>query len=135
MDADDISLPDRLEKQYNFMQNNAQIDFIGTSATIIDSDGNQKRNLIIDSYKASKIKKYFFKETVLIHPSIMGKSSTYKKNQYDPSFYRSQDLELWLRIMNNCTFAVLEKPLVLYRVPNPGDAVSRIYKIQKSTYR
>lgn len=135
MDADDIALPERLEEQYNFMQNNTNIDFLGTSATLIDSNGKEKHNLIIPNYKAQKIKKYFFKETILIHPSIMGKSTTYKKNNYDPSFYRSQDLELWLRILKNAQFAVLEKPLLLYRVPDPGDITSRIYKIQQSTYR
>lgn len=39
MDADDISLCDRIEKQYLFLQDNPQIDLVGTSATFINQQG------------------------------------------------------------------------------------------------
>ena len=38
MDADDIAYIDRLKKQYEFMEENKDIDLIGTSVDFIDED-------------------------------------------------------------------------------------------------
>jgi len=37
MDADDISLPDRFEKQINYFDKNPEIDVLGSSAILIDN--------------------------------------------------------------------------------------------------
>ena len=49
MDADDISLPDRLYKQYSFLENNTDIDILGTAAILIDKEGTEIGNKIYPS--------------------------------------------------------------------------------------
>ena len=42
MDADDISMNNRLEKQYKYLKKNKEIALIGGQAEYIDSDGSKK---------------------------------------------------------------------------------------------
>ena len=42
MDADDISLKNRLEEQYQFMESHHDVDLCGTNIVFIDSNGNGK---------------------------------------------------------------------------------------------
>ena len=41
MDADDISLPKRLEIQFNYMEDHLEIFLVGSSAIVIDGNGNR----------------------------------------------------------------------------------------------
>lgn len=135
MDGDDIAFPQRLEVQYQYMLEHPSVDFLWSSATMIDREGNLIKDLIIEPLKAEKIRTYFFETRVLIHPTIIGKASTFKKYLYDPLFVRSQDLELWLRVMGTCRFAVTDTPLLYYRTPTLWDYRSRISKMRRSTQR
>ena len=40
MDADDVALPDRFEKQIAFIDENPEYDVVGSSALLIDPEGN-----------------------------------------------------------------------------------------------
>lgn len=135
MDGDDIAFPNRLKVQYQYMLSHPWIDFLWSSATIIDSNGTTLKDLIIKPTQAKNITKYFFQTVVLIHPSIIWKTTTFKKHMYDWSFIRSQDLELWLRCMNQSTFAVLSTPLLYYRTPMLENYKDRISKMRRSTRR
>ncbi|OXA77568.1 Glycosyltransferase involved in cell wall bisynthesis [Flavobacterium aquidurense] len=39
MDGDDVSLPERIEKQYDFLLNNPEIDLVGLNVVMINEDG------------------------------------------------------------------------------------------------
>lgn len=40
MDGDDVSLPERIEKQYNFLLRNPEIDLVGLNVIMIDENGH-----------------------------------------------------------------------------------------------
>ena len=85
MDADDISLPERLEKQYNYLEKNKDVDLLFTWAYYIDEKGDiiEEFKQDPDKFKPEKIKKYFFIEPLFCHPSLMARSEVLKKNKYD----------------------------------------------------
>jgi len=39
MDDDDISMPERLEKQYQFLEKNQEFGWAGTTAALFDAGG------------------------------------------------------------------------------------------------
>ncbi len=115
MDADDISLPGRLELQYKFLETNSHIHLCaGRVKHISDNksktDGYQYYIDWINSLLThSQIFKYRFLESPIAHPSVMFRSSCIS----DWGGYRNgdfpEDYELWLRW--------LERGAIMAKIP------------------
>lgn len=104
MDADDIMLKTRIEKQVAFLKEHPDVDVLGSSAMLIDS-----KNTIVGSADMSKI------DTRFIHPSIIGKKEWFRNHPYAEWCKRCQDEELWLRTKDTSSFYNMEQPLLFYR--------------------
>ncbi|HIP25042.1 MAG TPA: glycosyltransferase family 2 protein, partial [Archaeoglobus profundus] len=121
MDADDISLPRRLEEQIIFMEKNRDIGICGCS--ILDLDTNSK--WILTSYdKRLKVELLFL--SAFAHPSVMIDRKMMIENNlfYNETFFQSQDFELWTRMAEHTKFANLKTPLLRYRILE--DSISRV---------
>lgn len=117
MDADDVMLPERLDKQWTIFMNNPKIDIVATAAYTIDENDNPigvRDTAAIDL----KNKKEILKKSLLIHPSILVKKKWYKSNKYDHKFIRAEDFELWCRTLAHTNFYRISEPLLLYREGN-----------------
>lgn len=98
MDADDISLIDRFEKQVSYLDTHPNIAVLGTQAYFIDQNGKRykefrrKTNVSLeDAVKSSNI----------IHPSVMMRKKVLKEvNGYtvDKLTTRAEDYDLWCKI-------------------------------------
>lgn len=113
MDADDIMHPERLEQQIRYLDNNAEIDIVGSSAYIIDNHNRitgirsvLPLNLSPDAAAAG---------CIFIHPSITGRTEWFRKNRYDEDFLGAEDYELWCRTLRTSRFGKIIKPLIFYR--------------------
>ena len=74
MDADDISISDRLQCQYDFLENNNNIDIVGGWAIEFDEDYEESSNFIKkmpEDY--SDIIKFYHYKNPLIHPTYIVK--------------------------------------------------------------
>jgi glycosyltransferase involved in cell wall biosynthesis len=98
MDADDISLPDRIEKQVFFLEENHEYALCGTNAWHINESGNiiGKSNLPL-TYEDNKF--YLDYYSTFYHPTIMIRSDVYKNNLYSDDFLYAEDYELWCRLI------------------------------------
>ncbi len=115
MDADDVSLPERLEKQYQFLQNNSDIGMIGCQMIIIDKNGRQKGNYNVPTSNG-KIKWDLFFSNPFAHPTIMiRKELLISNNGYSENLVASQDKDLWIRISKQTRFINLDQRLHIYR--------------------
>lgn len=119
MDADDISLSARIEKQVEFMETNPDIVLCGTAAIVFD-DKIQKKWKVFEDEKMIKAELLF--SSPFIHPSIiMRKDLILKYNLfYNKKFLHTEDLELWNRISNyGLKMANINEILFKYRnTPN-----------------
>lgn len=98
-DGDDVSLPERFEKQIEFFQKNPEIKILGTFGYIIDKQGDILGKEIL-STSFQTIKKEFIKRNPLMHTSVMIKKEVIDKvGGYDETFKTSQDYELWSRLL------------------------------------
>lgn len=114
MDADDIMMPKRLERQIEICRRKTNEKYvIGSKAITIDSKNN-----IIGIRKVRKsIKNSYQARTAFIHPTVLAKTNWFRENRYNEEFvfHRSQDAELWLRTWKTTEFVILEEPLLFYR--------------------
>ena len=115
MDADDIMLPQRLEKQRKHFLIHPETDILGTWA--IDIDHNGKAGMIRKTPVRNEdiIKKIW--SCPMIHPSVMiKKKSLLIAGGYDESLPRHQDYDLWFRCAKaNMKFANIPEVLLKYR--------------------
>jgi len=114
MDADDLMFPERIEKQVNFLENNETFDVVGSTAIVIDDD-----NYII-GFRDSKVPvsiERASKTSVFIHPTILGKTSWFRRFAYSNELMGVEDYDLWIRSFNYSKFHIFEEPLFFYRDP------------------
>ena len=120
MDADDISEPTRLEKQYNFLQKAKNIDVCGTWIKII----NEREADIGKWHTPLKHRNIINKNYIspaLAHPTVMWKKSNlFTRGLYNEGFNHSEDYELWVRISNDVKFANIGEFLLRYRITDSG---------------
>jgi hypothetical protein len=114
MDADDISLPDRLETQFTFMEKHPAIGVLGTAVEIIDSMGQgiDQRIYPTDSIV---IRWRLAFENPLCHPTVMIRRSLLQNAPYHSDLNTAQDYDLWCRLGSMTRFANLSRPLLRFR--------------------
>lgn len=132
MDADDISLPRRLEEQVKFMEARPEVDVLGTGCMLIDKSGVRLRDFVFPSHSLMlQWDLPFF--TPLIHPSVMMRSSTIKKiGGYDPQMKHTEDYDLWWRVSLSGGLANLQEIHLLLR--SHGENVSVRYQSQQEEF-
>lgn len=96
MDGDDISLPDRFQKQVDFFDANPDIDAVGSITTLFDESGDYG----IAEYPEHPDKFTMYMQVPFAHPAVMVRKTAYEKlGGYTVSkrTVRSQDYDLWFR--------------------------------------
>ncbi len=118
MDADDISLPDRLARQIAFLDSHPDIGVVGTALRRISIRGTKIGGVVRKPLSDTAIRWACLLENPIAHPSVMMRHSVLTEHglRYDPSFQTSQDYELWVRMLQVCKAANLPEPLLYYRV-------------------
>lgn len=114
MDADDIAMPERLEKQVAFLEKNPNIDLLGSSIENIDYLGKSKGFDIAD-YKKERIECLLVFTCPLYHPTIMAKKTVFEELKYDLNYDGVEDWELWIRIVKKYTIIRTSDVLLQYR--------------------
>jgi glycosyltransferase involved in cell wall biosynthesis len=117
MDADDVSMPDRFEKQVKFLREHPDVVCVGSRVTTIDPYGSP---LQVTDHKLShvEIEADLLKGIgwSIVHPAaMMRRDAVMKVGGYREQFKTSQDLDLWLRLSEVGKLANLPEPLVQYR--------------------
>jgi glycosyltransferase involved in cell wall biosynthesis len=115
MDADDISLPDRLKLQFEFMENNPEVGVCGTWVKNIYDDSKK----ITAKYHAkhNDIAANLLFNASFAHPTIMFRKELVVQGQlkYNENYRHSEDYELWTRLVGKTKLNNLPKFLLLYR--------------------
>ena len=111
MDGDDISLPERFEKQVEFLENNSEIILCGTEVEII---GKNHISKYPSNHEMIKIQLCY--NASFYHPTIMIRRLVLLENNYDKKFEPAEDYELWTRLVNIGELANLDEVLLQYRI-------------------
>lgn len=122
MDADDISLPCRLEKQMVFMEEHLDIAVCGTWVELI---GDVQATVWKHPLEYSGIYSRLLFSNPLVHSSVMIRASAFHANRllYDDTVRFAQDYDLWSRSIEKFRFANIGQVLLYYRIHNTQTGV------------
>ena len=116
LDADDVALPTRIEKQLAFLENNPGTVLLGTASQLVWADGRRIRERIPPTDDAS-IREELVKRASICHTSVaMRKDAWLAAGGYRAPFKCGQDYDLFLRIADQGKLANLDEVLVLHRI-------------------
>lgn len=130
--ADDIYSDKIIEKQYNVLINNPDINNVFTQLNFLNSEKNIVKNKNYNFlYKFSLEKKgelligdlnsilpvFLEYGNFLPCPSYMSRKSSLLKDLFDDDFPTNEDLNAWLKILKNGEkIAIIMEPLLNYRI-------------------
>ena len=141
MDADDICLEDRFEKQFRFMEQHSDVALSScrfmTLKNGVYASGGAGGRCDFDAIKAMLLV-----SNPILHPGVIAKADVMKKFNYDTTLTCTEDLELWTRLaMHNQKIEILPECLLIYRLHDKqitSTTLERqhaeVVKIQKKYY-
>lgn len=124
MDADDVSLPNRLQLQWDYMERHPDVAVCGMQMEDLD-----KRQALSRVYEApDMISAALLFSCALAHPTVMIRRAvtTAFPSAYDPGFPHAEDYALWAQISVSHRLANLKEVGVRYRLH--AGQVSRKYE-------
>lgn len=130
-DADDISHPERLKCQVNFLEKNPSVVLLGTRVRFMHENG---RCFKLPGREKpvtwQGIQWYLMFGDAFAHPSVMYRREIIrgKLNGYNEDFSTGQDSELWPRVASKYEVRNLPDELVCFRVH--GNSVSAGYGVK-----
>lgn len=128
MDADDISLPTRIEKQVQFLEKNPQIGIVGSYLKEFGLSNKTWRTEIKDK----EIKSYLFFNTCFAHPSVIIRQDLLKTTniRYNENYPHAEDYKFWCDLSEHTQFANLPETFLLYRI-NDNQVSKKYIDIQE----
>jgi GT2 family glycosyltransferase len=124
MDADDVSLPDRLKLQITEFDAHPCLDLVGTFFDMVDASCNliEHKTLITDPlYRLWRLQFH----NVYGHGTMMfRKSAVLAAGMYDENLMYAQDFDLWSRISGARNTSIVSEVLYLYRMNSDGNQAS-----------
>lgn len=114
IDANDISLPKRLEAQFNFMEKNPHVGLVSSYTQFIDEEDNPLDRINRPAIEMNPRRLFF--DSQICHSSIMIRKKILDRiGNYDEKFLYSQDSDLTFRIFRIAKIAVVPEVLILWR--------------------
>lgn len=101
MDADDISHPQRLAKQLAYMEQNENVDVVGSWGWIVDDKGIVWGDLRPYVEFEDIFVQLFFSNCMIHSSTFFRKEVIMRLGGYDTAFVRAQDYGLWVKIISN----------------------------------
>ena len=117
MDADDISEPNRFERQLYYFESHPEVECLGTWAVEIMSDGSEYyRKQMPVSHE--ECKELFRKRDCMIHPTVMYRRSYIEKaGLYSLDTYFGEDTMMWAQgFAAGCKFGNVPEYLYRFRL-------------------
>ena len=131
-DADDISMPYRLELQYQYMEQNPDVGIIGGWLQFFNNNGEQniRKYASDDTILRSKI----FRYSPVAQPAAMiRKKCLDEAGMYDLRYPPAEDLDMSFRIGMNYKFANIPRVLIKYRENISSATFTRLKTMELNT--
>lgn len=119
-DADDISRPERLQRQVDVLEANPDVTALGTMGRYINRDGDMLDPIVV---RGRSIGEHVLRQnSIFPHGSLLMRAGLFRDvDGYDERFWFSQDMELYSRlVVRGHVLAALDEPLYLFRIGETG---------------
>ena len=109
LDADDISSPDRLQQQFDFLTSNKNIVAIGSWYRNIDQHGNLINEVKTPTTSVDVIRQMASDNPIVNSSAMFRAESARAVGGYNQKYLYAQDFALWLALAHVGEFAILPK--------------------------
>lgn len=128
MDADDISLPDRLERQMEYLEKN-HYDLIGGITEMINENGSLLYSIKSVPTDPKKINKALRYSQCIAHPTWLGKKEVFEKNAGYRHMPLCEDYDFTLRaVLNGFVISNLNEAVLKYRMTSNSISRSNLFE-------
>jgi glycosyltransferase involved in cell wall biosynthesis len=146
MDCDDVSRPNRLERQVGFLDDNRQVGIVSSWAEVVDEAGSIPIRRVIGQLTGLGNSPHSLSTTdpairfnllftnIVVHSSVMFRRDLLNQHnlRYSEAFKFAEDYEFWVRCSRAFQLALIPEILVNYR--SRPDSVSNLnLQIQRET--
>jgi len=127
MDADDISLPTRIEKQVEFLEYNTDYSVVSTMFYTFKT-GSSKKNLYINPTKYEELQAFLLFKSGICHPAVMIRKTLFTELglRFEQEYVHVEDYALWSKALYCTKLANIGEPLLLYRMHE--NQISTVYE-------
>lgn len=131
-DADDISLPNRIQKQVELLEKNPDVGIVGGYLLFYQDDkviSTRKYDTTDD-----KLRQKIFRYSPVAQPAAMIRKECFERvGEYNPKYPPAEDIDMSFRIGKYYKFANLSEPVIKYRQYDESATFLRLKKIELST--
>ncbi len=120
IDADDIAMPLRLQKQVAYLDNHADVGLIGSAASVIDETDKLNGVTWRSNASSEEIPVILLFHNYFTHSSVMVRKNALPEDGYRNEFRPAEDYDLWIRIAQKWKLKNLPEVLVHYRINTLG---------------
>ncbi len=130
MDADDVALPQRLERQVSFLDSRDDVVALGTALNYIDAQGHDLE-VIRHGHPAGSL----LRGNPLLHPTVMFRAHAVREHrlQYREEFRYAEDYYLWLEMSRLGRLASLDDVLLEYRISASASRMEHLRDMLRAT--
>lgn len=128
MDADDIAMPNRLERELFYLKEH-DCDMVSSLVETIDENDNVFGSITFASDSMGLLRKLLPVQNVIVHPSVLMKTESVKELGGYRAFSACQDYDLWLRmITEGMKIGIINENLLKFRRHSNSITASKKYK-------
>ena len=111
MDNDDLCMPERLQKEYDFLESHPDHALVSSSVIFIDENDKVLGRSFPWTWSHNQ-----FNHISVVHPATMFRTDAYRKSCGYLDLWGCEDRILWSKLINFGKFSVLKEPLLKYRM-------------------
>jgi hypothetical protein len=138
MDADDIAMPDRFERQLAFLRDNPDVKVTSCLAHYIDAEGKQAGKTFHDLTTREAFARYIKEDLAIgiLHPgAMMDRDMLLSVGAYRQEYFPANDIDLWGRFADaGALILVQPEYLMQYRV-HGGSATAQAFETARLKYQ
>ena len=122
MDADDVAVSSRIERQITFLREHRDVGLLGGAVQEIDANDHPHRIMVYPTTD-QEIKRCEMQFCCFAHPAVMFRKQTFADSGgYRRAFIHADDYDLWLRLSERYHVANLQEIVLYYRTH--GDQIT-----------
>jgi len=125
LDHDDVALPSRLQRQFEFLQSNPAVGLVGSAVETIDAAGTKLATIVMPQTPLD-IRWMGLLDCPMRQSTLMGRTELVKRHLYDTKFLSYSDWDFVMRVSRETEVRNLSETLVHYRRHNTN--MSTVYR-------
>lgn len=115
MDADDLSVPSRLERQLDFLAAHPNVMLVGGSIAVIDEQARVQDRLHLPTQPAEIREHLVHRGNCIVHPTVLFRREALSRGAFRQGYVHAEDYDWWLRLSEHADLANLDEVLLYYR--------------------